>query len=132
MQNLAGDKEANEVIRAELSAAGITVNDTGSLIPGEVLTTILGALGPFKFRRLWYYWSVTGDVPLSVAEAMYETPIGRRDVRVAGHCGCPPPSEWAERRRGVGLVVKSYHIDTAEGLKLFVDTVRAAGLVEAT
>lgn len=33
---------------------------------------------------------------LTVAEEMYATEVGKRDVRVAGHCCCPPPIEWVE------------------------------------
>lgn len=38
-----------------------------------------------------YYWIVRGEVPLDVAKELYEHPLGRRDVRVSGHCMCPAP-----------------------------------------
>jgi hypothetical protein len=86
----------------------------------------------FLFDRRWYYWSVKGKVPLEVAQEMYANPIGRKDVRVAGHCGCPEPkigeygTDWDNGR----WVVSCYHIDSQEGLNLFVETVKRHGLLE--
>lgn len=40
------------------------------------------------------YWVVKGKVPVDVAERLYADPAGRDLIRVTGHCGCPPPSEW--------------------------------------
>jgi hypothetical protein len=52
---------------------------------------------------------------------LYET--NKKDVRVAGHCGCPSPLEWYK-----GLAVGNYHVDSPEGLKALADTIK--GLVE--
>lgn len=38
-----------------------------------------------------YYWRVNGLVPLSKAIKLYADKVGRDKIRVAGHCGCPPP-----------------------------------------
>ena len=57
-------------------------------------------------------------VSLEAAKEMYDDEVGAKFVRVAGHCGCPPPEEF----------VQSYHIDTMPGLKLFVETARKHGL----
>lgn len=44
-----------------------------------------------------YYWVVQGDVPLDIALKLYAEPIGKTDVRINGHCGCPPPeAPWVE------------------------------------
>lgn len=40
------------------------------------------------------YWTVSGQVPLPVAQRLYADPVGRDLIRVTGHCGCPPPEEW--------------------------------------
>ena len=126
MQNLAGDDNCDETIKSELTIAEISVekNPKGRN-SGEVPYLFMGRLGPFTFRRAWYYWMVKGPMPLEAAEEMYKHEDGRKDVRVAGHCGCPLPAEWAD-----GDFVNSYHIDTQEGLDLFARTVRAHGLVD--
>jgi hypothetical protein len=119
MRNLAGDDDADRFIRRELDEATVERVVHPECIPNsEVPTTITGKLGPFKFKRLWYYWSVRGHVPLSVAKELYADPEGRERVRVDGHCGCLPPDGD----------VDLYHIDTQAGLNLFVDTIRRHGL----
>lgn len=120
MKNLAGVETCDEAIRAELFIAEIP----GELvIPDpvhhEVPFSYIGRLGPFKLWRAWYYWVVEGRVPLDAANEMYAHEYGRRDVRVAGHCGCPSPDEWSH-----GGFVDGYHIDTQAGLCLFARTIR--------
>lgn len=120
MKNLAGYKEADAVISEELRRCMIDQRRlTDDEKRGEVPATIGGTLGRFTFRRAWYYWTVRGDVPIAIAERLYADPIGATDIRVAGHCGCPPPSKWA-----TGGVVTSYHIDSEAGLRIFADAVR--------
>lgn len=51
-------------------------------------------IGEFTISFRNYYFVVGGKVPLNVAEELYENRIGRTDIRVAGHCGCPPPAKW--------------------------------------
>ena len=82
---------------------------------------------PFVFTRGWYYWRVSGFIPLPIAEILYEDPVGRKDVRVAGHCGCPPPRDWT--KIAGQLVVDSYHIDSQAGLDLFAQTIRDHDLI---
>lgn len=109
MRNLAGNYECDWFIGTELGQAGIKRVDHPHVLPrSEVPTRLTGKLGQFTFRRFWYYWVVNGPVPLSVAEELYAHPVGKRDVRVAGHCGCPPPSAWAR------------HVD-ADGMRVRVD-----------
>lgn len=89
MINLAGCKESDEHIARELRRARI---DAVSVpVYGEPKATLAGKLGPFTFTRAWRYWVVEGPMPLAVARELYADPIGVDDVRVAGHCGCPPP-----------------------------------------
>lgn len=96
MENLAGNKNCDVQIRKELAKAGVDVVQLPASLKAEVPASIIGQLPGFKFHRAWYYWVVGGQVPLNVAKELYEDPNGREDVRVAGHCGCPPPEEWAE------------------------------------
>lgn len=125
MKNLAGSPEATETAKIELCAAGIEPVTTD---PGrrEVPSKIAGRLGAFTFTRAWYYWVAEGPMPLEAARSLYAHPVGRADVRVAGHCGCPAPDEWVTWRDGAP-VVDAYHIDSLEGLRLFADTVRCLG-----
>lgn len=92
----------------------------------EVPYHIIGNIGDgkFIFKRAWYYWMISGNVPLKIAKKLYENPIGKRDVRVYGHCGCPPPKKWTTRINGKRCVT-SYHIDSQLGLNLFAETVKA-------
>ncbi len=55
--------------------------------------------GPFTFSHSGRgYWIVTGPVPLRVAEELYKDPAANH-IRVAGHCGCPPPEPpWTTLR----------------------------------
>ena len=52
-----------------------------------------GELHGFSFERQYHrsYWIVRGRLPIDTARALYEHPVGRTDIRVAAHCGCPPP-----------------------------------------
>jgi hypothetical protein len=124
MRNLAGggDVDADLAIRDELSAAGIDIVPIDPSCCGEVSTHYAGRLGPFSFSRRWYYWRVTGTVPLAVAREMYAHADGALAVRVNGHCAAPPPDED----------VDLYDIDTAAGLRLFAETIRKYGLDKQT
>jgi hypothetical protein len=90
--NLAGHVNPNFTIERELIRCRIDVVH-GETSKGEVATSLTGRLGPFTFRRAWYYWVASGPVPLDVADELYADPVGREDVRVAGHCGCPAPRD---------------------------------------
>ena len=163
MLNLAGSKDSDIHCAAELTTAGIEIVPVEKPY-GEPQTKLTGKLGGITFRRAWYYWAATGRVPLDVARRLYEDPIGRRDVRVAGFAGNTPPeppwveyfdgdvmvildpdgqeeAEWdrlakkgllrsiskprfAKTTDGLQGYITTYHIDTAEGLRLFADAVR--------
>lgn len=164
MRNLAGSKDSDIWTAAELTAAGIEI-DIVEKPYGEPQTRVKGRLGGIEFSRAWYYWVAKGRVPLDVARRLYADQVGQKDVRVAGHCGCPPPEEWthyydgdqmvvidpdgseeadydrhiakgwltsdakprfAKSADGLTAFVESYHIDSAEGLRLFADAVRGA------
>ena len=126
VRNLAGNKDCDLWIVEELIRSMIPAEQyTGS--PGEVPSQLMGRLGLITFRRFWTYWVATGPVPLDVARRLYDDPVGRTDVRVAGHYGCPPPkAPWLKTVDGVECVT-SYHIDSEVGLRLFADAVRTLG-----
>jgi hypothetical protein len=159
MENLARSRNCNEderervnaIINQELLSAGIEIiSENGA---GEVPYNIIGKLGPYEFRRAWYYWMVSGLVPYDAAVEMYENEYGKKDVRCAGHCGCPHPKDQSLPKRedlhrlglegltygelyqmcNDGIIkaprfVRGYHIDSQIGLKLFVDTIKKYNL----
>jgi hypothetical protein len=96
MDNLAGSKEADARISDELTICGINISFNEELRQREVSTNVEGRLGPFTFQRAWYYWVVSGPVPLDIAKKLYEDRVGRTDIRVAGHCACPSPEGWTK------------------------------------
>ena len=105
MENLAGDKNCDLQIEKELTRCGIeVVRDQPQ--EGEVPSSLRGKLGSFDFFRAWYYWAVSGSVPLEVAQELYTDPVGKTDIRVTGHCECPPPEEpWITWRTNDGHTV---------------------------
>ena len=130
--NKAGDHaDTDEILRAELKAAGIpTLQEDADKPPeffaellreqsGEVKTSVMGVLHGWTFKRAWYYWTAEGPgIEVTAAEALHAT--HGQQVRVAGHCGCPSPTEWFK-----GLAVGDYHVDTPDGLKALADTIKA-------
>ena len=98
MKNLAHDLNCDQEIKRELIRARIPiVKFTGQKAKSDVPFSIYGKLGDFEFHRYWYYWVATGPVPLNVAQELYKDPVGKTDIRVAGHCGCPPPEyPWVD------------------------------------
>jgi hypothetical protein len=110
VKNLAGDPRATEAIAHELRRVGVEAFVDPEYRHPEVKTTTRGrlktSLGEFVFSRYWYYWVVHGPTPLAVALALDEHPVGRSDIRVAGHCGCPPPATpWVTWRLPSGQEV---------------------------
>lgn len=96
MRNLAGERDCDTQIRLELSKAGVDIVQLPAPMQSEVPASVIGQLPGFRLHRAWYYWAVQGEVPLDVARKLYNDPNGRKDIRVAGHCGSPPPEEWVE------------------------------------
>ena len=153
MVNLAGVNGCDNTIRKELTEAGIEILEIhkGNT---EVPYSVIGHLNGFEFRRGWYYWMVSGLMPLQHAKEMY---YKHKDlnIRASGHCGNPPPEEWCEPkdykemckpfvdrvyskeltwdecdaickeiRRYGKQYVTHYHIDTQDGLNEFARMVR--------
>lgn len=161
--NLAGVAGADDTVRAELTASSIEPLELLCPLGGEVRTCVIGlglrrAEVAFVFTRVWHYWSVQGNVPLDVANELYNNfgRIGREEVRAGGDASCRPPETWIRhvgptgkllvqvqddetindlvRRNPKAILVKDptqgfpmvqlYHIDSPEGLKMFVDLMR--------
>jgi hypothetical protein len=92
LKNLAGDQHCDREIRRELERARIEIVE-GERTRSEVPYTVTGYLNGWTFRRAWYYWVAEGQLPLEAAQKLYADPVGKSDVRVDGHCGCPPPED---------------------------------------
>jgi hypothetical protein len=126
MINLAGKTKADLYILEELSVAGIEVVE-GKRTRSEVPYTITGKLADWNFSRAWYYWMANADkgLPLEVATELHSRkyPVeGERQpetygqvIRVDGGRGYPAPTRS----------VRSYHIDSQEGLNALADAIRA-------
>ncbi len=124
----------NEELREELVTAGIEVVE-----PTEEVAARLKAEGYFttyvtgqlhrqgkpvmEFKRCWYYWEVNGRIPYRAAMALWRNPVGRQYVRAAGVSGGDDPRNWMDHDSR-GAYIETYHIDTQEGLSLFVATLR--------
>lgn len=122
MKNLAGNEHCDSYIAEELRRARIPSEPFDGR-PGEVPTKLQGRIGPIVFRRFWTYWVARGPVPIETARALYDDPVGKTDIRVAGHCECPPPAApWVETIDGQEFIT-NYHIDTEVGLRLFADAI---------
>ena len=109
MRNLAGEKEADKYIKQELEEAGIRVLQ-GPKRGGEVPCSLTGKLRGWNLGRAWSYWVVNAPygqgMPLDIATSLHfreyalegdnQPKTYGQVVRVAGHCGCPEPKEWAD------------------------------------
>lgn len=124
--NLAGRRGIDDIVKAELAAAGIKMEVLGDWFANrkttEVHTGVIGDLHGWVFERAWYYWIAKGPgLPPA-----YATPLHAahgREVRVDGHCGCPSPLEWHK-----GFAVGCYHVDTPAGLKALADALKQCAL----
>jgi len=95
MINLAGKTDCDKTVREELMIAKIPIIDLGASMNREVPASLIGYLNGFKFIRGWYYWMVSGYMPLEHAKYLYQN-YKDLNIRVAGHCENPPPEEWSE------------------------------------
>jgi hypothetical protein len=105
-QNEYNLNETNRILTKELSRCGIDVVVNPDILKhSEPYTIITGKFGRLKFERAWTYWCVNGFIPLDIAEKIYNHPVGKTDVRVAGHCGCVAPVapwiKWIDRNSGM-------------------------------
>lgn len=171
MKNLAGHKNSNQFILKELEIAGlkpINCKPEGE-VKSENYSILKTKFGEIKFDRAWSYWIVTGLIPLNIAEKIYENKIGRKDIRVTGHCEKPHPKDWINyyTKEGKEVILQEefnkfkkaskslwenrkdtffndyevkdsyensipcidlYHIDSQEGLDLFVKIIKEENL----
>lgn len=133
MENLAGETKADLHILKELNEAGIEVIE-GKRTRSEVPYTLTGRLADWNFSRAWYYWMAHAEdgkgLSLEVAAELHKRKYPAIDkdqpktygqvIRVAGHCGCPPPKEWLNNNGKID----SYHVDSQEGLNALAGAIR--------
>jgi hypothetical protein len=123
MENLAGKTKADLMILKELSEAGIEVIE-GERSRGEVPYTLTGKLAEWNFSRAWYYWiaNAKSGLPRTIATELHKREYPKKEqfeiygkvIRVEGYAGGIPPTRS----------VKSYHIDSQEGLNVLAETIR--------
>ena len=92
MTNLAGVEACDHIVLKELVDAGILYKRC-DLTNSEVPYHFTGCLNNFTFDRAWTYWVVRGMMPYDEAVRIYDTEIGEKYIRVAGHCGQIHPDE---------------------------------------
>jgi hypothetical protein len=108
------EDEKDPIILEELKEAGILC----SIYFGKYK----GILGNIKFSRWYSYWEVNDcHVPLHVVHELYNTKIGKKYIRIDGYSKRVSPEEWLEPEE---KYVNRYHIDSQEGLNLFVATMK--------
>jgi hypothetical protein len=96
MINLAGVKDCDKDIIQELAIAKIPHLRIGRR-NNEVTSEYIGILNGFVFVRAWYYWIVSGYMPLKYADELYAN-YKDLQIRAGGHCGNVPPSEQVTSR----------------------------------
>lgn len=97
MKNLAGDRDCDKVMLEEMKEAGIHPVKVDRM-NSEVPSSYIGVLNGFKFMRAWYYWVVTGEMPLDDAISIYESFGVECKVRTAGMAGNDDPRKWAKNK----------------------------------
>lgn len=146
------DGKIDVKVKEELQVANIPVFELPYYMNDEVKTRYIGILNGFVFYRAWAYWVCDGDMPLDVANKIYEE-YKDLNIRVGGDCGNVSPitqsynpvyeEEMAKYRDEVGLnefvrtydevihddktqprFVDTYHIDTQLGLCKLAETIR--------
>tara|TARA_S200002703_G_C3781584_1_gene240829 strand:- start:237 stop:764 length:528 start_codon:yes stop_codon:yes gene_type:complete len=120
MKNLAGVELCDSDIVRELLEAKIEIIPHDRNHAYEVRSSFHGKLNGWRFTRAWYYWvarpiAERSGLPLSDAIKLHEA--HGKDVRVAGHCGAPPPQEWVKRYTTDGREV--IHDPEGEQLEFF-------------
>ncbi|MBU0649686.1 hypothetical protein KJ605_01930 [Patescibacteria group bacterium] len=121
--NLTSHENSDEIIKKELTTAGIRLVHHDQPLPGDVRCRTSGKIGDIEFRRAWNHWYGEGPVIITAAMEIYSTPIGKRDVWAGGYDSCLPPYLCA-----TGGFVWKYKIRSQEGLNWFVDVLKKFGL----
>lgn len=146
------DGKIDDKVKEELRLANIPVFRLPYYMNTEVKTRYIGILNGFVFYRAWTYWVCNGDMPLDIANKIYEK-YKELNIRAGGHCGNEPPitqsynpiyeKEMEQYRDEVGLekfiktckdvihddksqprFIDVYHIDTQLGLNKLAETIR--------
>lgn len=132
MINLAGKEDCDKYIIEELLKVGVMAVPLPKSNHPEVKSLYEGQFLGWKFRRQWYYWSVScEDVLGHGLDMKYASPLhalAGQEVRLAGHCGCPSPDDgfWMEKfdKDGNHLIAQK-DLDTCKGYSESDDSVLA-------
>lgn len=123
--------ECDDLVRKELEAVGakVVMYDDGTA-PSGYLTKDQGNAVAFNFTRKRSYWQIDGVVALAIAQLLYKDPVGQYEIRAMGDAGARPPESWVEFDGNGSPIITRYHIDSPEGLALFVHVIRENGLAD--
>ena len=96
------DRDIIAKIRNTMIRVGLTPIDVPNYDVLYPYSSLIAKLNDFTFKMGHsYYWRVNGPMPLANAKTLYDNPVGKTDIRVTGHCGCPPPEgnnvDWFDR-----------------------------------
>jgi hypothetical protein len=158
MINLAGIETCDQTIKEELSLSGIEIVNIGKM-NREVPASIIGKCNNFIFKRAWYYWVVEGYLPLEQANYLFENfkhlniRVNGNHEDTKPIEWCQPKNmdnvasgffqdlmnkkitqeEFEEKCKEIKSqgeqFVKSYHIDTQDGLNAFVKVVKENNII---
>ncbi len=145
------DSKVSKKVKEELEIAKIPILTLPSVLNLEVKTEYIGILNGFKFYRAWTYWVCEGDMPLEIANYIYEN-YKDLQIRAGGHAGNVEPEEESynpvydrELRElmnkssieeyiklskdivddlSLPRFVATYHIDTQQGLCKIAEIIR--------
>ena len=88
------DSKIDKQVKEELEIAKIPVFELPAYMNTEVKTKYIGILNGFAFYRAWRYWVCEGDMPLDVANYIYENYKDLK-IRAGGHAGNIEPNREA-------------------------------------
>lgn len=112
----------------ELKAAGVRMEKIGGT---PLLAQITRRDDPVGLlRRFNDHYQFVGSVPLLVARALYNDPVGRLDILVQGIIGNVHPDNHCHPDEMGNAVVTMYEILTSEGLDLFIHELRKHEIID--
>ena len=79
------DREVDKKVKEELQIACIPVLELPCWMGYEVKTRYIGILNGFVFYRAWAYWICHGDMPMDVANYIYDN-YKDLNIRAGSHC----------------------------------------------
>lgn len=137
LPNICGSDLREQIERDELIKVGVEVKEKE-----RGIFKTYGKLGNFLFHRGPTYWLVIGDVPLGIAEDIYNNKEFRPYIMVVGLSENARPTDirkrsadyvWAQKRflnnKSFQWVIPFYGISSIDALSFFISVLRSNSLV---